>query len=103
MKKPRTANFVVFRTVERLIFAAPVLAAFFQDSLFVFPLTVLIYFLLYALWTRLIMRHLCEEDVESYEAVYDEPATRVFRLSGFVPWQIWLLWVAVLVYSIFII
>ena len=92
----------MFRTVESLIFAAPIVAAFFQDSLFVFLLTVLICVLLYALWARLIKQISSEEDVESYGAVYDKPATRVFRLSDLVPWPIWLLWIAVLVYSFFI-
>jgi hypothetical protein len=101
MKGPRTRNFVLFRAFESLIFAAPVFVAFFQDSLFVFLVTVFICVLLYALWTRLLKRHLTESDVESYDAVYEEPPTRVFRLSELIPWQIWLLWIGVLAYSIF--
>lgn len=101
MTRPRTRNFLLFRAVESLIFAAPIFIAFFQDSIFVFLLTVFICVLLYALWARLLKRHLTEGDVESYEAVYEEPPTQVFRLSDLVPWQIWLLWIGVIVYTIF--
>ena len=102
MRKPRTANFVVFRTVESLIFSTPIVAAFFQDSLFAFLLTVLICVLLYALWTRYIKQRVSEEDGESYEAVYDEKnRLRVYRLSEIIPWPIWLLWIAALLYSFF--
>lgn len=101
MNKTRSRNFVLFRAVESLIFAAPVFVAFFQDSLLAFLLTVFICVMLYALWTRLVKRHLTEGDVESYEAVYDEPPTQVFRLSELVPWPIWLLWIGVIVYTVF--
>ena len=100
VRKPRPANFVVFRTVESLIFAAPIVAAFFQDSVFVFLLTVAICALLYSLWARYIKRHMSEDHVESYETVYDESKTRVFTLSDLVPLRIWLLWIAVLVWSL---
>jgi len=102
-KKTRSANFVVFRTIESLVFVAPILVAFFYD-LPTFILVLLISGTLYALWTRYFKRSLSNEEVESYEAVYDENnKTRVYRLADLSPpWTMWVVWISVIIYSIFL-
>ena len=102
MKKTRCANFVVFRTIESLVFSVPILVAFFYD-LPTFILALLISGTLYALWASYLKRSLSDEEVDSYEAVYDENnKTRVYRLADLSPpWTMWMIWISVLIYSIF--
>lgn len=92
----------MFRTIESLVFMAPVFVAFFYD-LPIFVLTLVICGTLYALWTRYFKGLLSDGQVDSYEAVYDDDnKTRTYRLADLnPPWTLWVVWISVIVYSIF--
>ena len=87
--------------LESLIFGAPICIAFFY-KLPVFLLTIVICGTLYGLWTRYFRSRLSQDDLEAYKAVYGEDKKiEVFRLSDLnPPWTMWLVWIAVLIYTI---
>lgn len=100
-KKPSSARFVVFRTLESLIFATPIGVAFFYE-LPAFLLTVVICGTIYGIWTRYFRTRLSQGDSEAYKAVYSEnDKIKVFQLSDLnPPWTLWLAWIAVVIYGI---
>lgn len=100
-EKTPSANFVVFRTLESLVFAVPICVAFFYEVP-VFLVTIVICGTMYGLWTRFFKSRRSRDDIKAYEAVYDEGnKTEAYRLSELnPPWTMWLVWIAVIIWAI---